>query len=107
MKLHPVLVLRQPRLSRIVEPVARPIIDDQKDLPRAIRSHQIHQKQMEGMPVEHVDESVREGRVVRGDRPNHVRGLAFAKGIYARLDTHRRPGLMQRAVEPEARLVLE
>ena len=44
MKLHPVLVLRQPRFSGIVEPVARPVIDDQKDLSRAIGSHQIHQE---------------------------------------------------------------
>lgn len=63
---------------------------------------------MEGVAVEDVGELVREaGGVLERDRTVDVGGLAQTVGVDTGLDPSSRPCLVERSVEPEARLVLE
>ena len=62
---------------------------------------------MERVAVEHGSEAVVEARVLDGHRPEDMCRLAQTVGRHTRLHADARPGLVQRAVQPEARLVLE
>ena len=57
--------------------------------------------------VENVGKAIGELGVVETNRREHVRGLALAEGVHARLTTYAGPCLVERAVEPEARFIFE
>jgi hypothetical protein len=107
MQLDPVPVLREPRLSFLVEPVARPVVDDEEDFPSRVSRDEPLQEVVERLAVEDIGELVREAGVVKGDRAVDVSGLTEAVRIDPRLDSDPRPGPMKGAVEPEASFVLE
>jgi hypothetical protein len=53
MELDAILVLGEPLLAGLVEPVAGAVVDDQEDLPPVVLLDQQHQELMERVPVEH------------------------------------------------------
>ncbi len=65
------------------------------------------QELMEGVAVECVGKLVDEGCVLNRCASEYIGSLAQSVGRDTRLDANGRPGLMQRAVEPEAGFVLE
>jgi hypothetical protein len=107
MQLDSPRVLRQPRLPLFIEPMARPIIDDEEDLSRGVLFHQVKQESMERAPVEDLGKPIREARIMKLDGAKNMRRLAEPVRIHARLNADARPGLVQGAVEPEARFILE
>jgi hypothetical protein len=107
MQLNAVGVAREPCATLYVEPVPRPIVDDEKELLSAISTDEELEEEMKRVPVEDGRELVGEARVVEGDGSENVRGFAKPEGIYSWLDADAAPRLMESAVEPEARLVFE
>src|SRR5262245_24594353 len=100
-------VFREPSLAVLVEVVARPVVDDQEHL-AATAAHDLLQEVEESGAVEYRGELVQEPRSrLQRHHAEDVGGLAHPEGIYTRLLTHPSPGLVERAIEPEARLVAE
>lgn len=97
----------KPTLSVFVEPVPRAVVDDQKHFSSSVTSHQLLQESQEAIAVEHLFESIREASVVERDRAEYVSSPSPAERVDARLKANSRPGLMKRAVEPEACFVLK
>lgn len=107
MQFDPVGVLRQPRFSVVVEPVEGGVVDDEEDLATGIRVDELKQELVEGVPVEDLSEPIGKLRRIELDSAIDVPRLAVAEGVDAGLYSDPRPRLVQGAVEPEARLVLE
>src|SRR5262249_44912183 len=100
-------VFGEPALAVLVEVVAGPVVDDQEHL-AATAAHDLLEEVEEGAAVEHGGELVQEPRSrLQRHHAEDVGGLAHPERIYARLLTHPSPGLVERAIEPEARLVAE
>jgi hypothetical protein len=101
-------MLGEPSLSDGVELVAWPVVDDEEHLATRAPAHQLLGEDEEHLAVEDLGELVDEVRPAL-DREGavHVRRLPLAERVDARLDADARPGDVERAVEPEARLVLE
>ena len=75
---------------------------------RLLRPNDLLQKVEEGESVEARSEPVVElWLFLDGDHAEDVRRLAQAESIYARLAANSGPRLVERPVEPEARLVAE
>lgn len=107
MQLDAVPVSVQPAAPRLVEPVARGVVDHEEDPAPSITTYEELQKLVEGVAVEDGGELVREPRIMQRNGAVDVGGLARSVRIYARLNSDPAPGLVERAVEPEAGLVLE
>jgi hypothetical protein len=102
-----VTILRQPLLPLFLEVVAGTVVDDQEDLAPAA-ANDLLQKVEEGESVEDRSEPVVElGLFLDGNHAEDVRSLSQAECIYARLAANSGPRLVERSVEPEARLVAE
>ena len=97
-------VVSEPGLAVDVEVVARAVVDDEEELATMAR-HQLAQEREEGPAVEHIGEPVVELRVLDGERAEDVGRLPQPVGVDAGLFADARPGLMERAIEPEARFV--
>ena len=69
--------------------------------------NELEQKQVEGVTVENVGELIDELPVLDRYGAKDVSGLSQSVGRHAGLNPDGRPGLMECAIEPEARLVLE
>ena len=100
-------VLFQPRLALGVQVVARPVVDDEKDLPLWVALREELQERQERLAIEDVREGVREACVRDSYCAVDVRGLAFAARRDAGLGSSARPGPMEGGIELEACLVLE
>jgi hypothetical protein len=59
----------------------------------------------EGRAIEDRGEPEMPGGVLQGDRAEDMGGLALPERIHPRLNAHLGPGLVQRAIQPEAGLV--
>lgn len=94
MQLDSLRVLRQPSFPLIVEPVARAVVDDQKDLLRRIPLDDPDQKLMERVAVENPGKLIREARIMERNGSKDMRCFTQAKRIDARLNADARPGLM-------------
>jgi hypothetical protein len=106
-QLDPMAVLVEPTLTVGREPVAGAVIDDEKDLATKVSTDELLQEQQEGLAVEDRREHVCQSRLVERHRAVDVRGLAQAVRVDAGLHADSRPGAVEAAVLPEARLVLE
>lgn len=107
MQLDSVLIVGEPLATRLVEPMPWAIVEDDEELPSAVPANEQLQEEMESVAVEFRRELIREACVVQRDGAVEVRRLPHAVGIDARLNTDATPRLMERPIEPEARLVLE
>ena len=107
MQLDAVCVGREPGTARWVEPVARPVVDNEKDLAAAVAAHQQAQEVVESPAVKHWRELIGEPGVVQREGSVDVGSLAQPVRVYARLDSNSTPRLVERAIEPEACLVFE
>ena len=107
MQLDAVPVRVQPAAPRLVEPVGGRIVDYEEDLATSITTYEELQKLVEGVAVEDGGELVGEPRIMQGDGSVDVGGLARSVRVYPRLNSDPAPGLVERTVKPEARLVLE
>lgn len=107
MQLEQVPVRREPFLPLIVEVVGGAVVDDQEELPRAVLRDELLQVDEEGLTVEDLGEPEGEIGFVERDRSIDVRRFSQSEGVDARLKTDSRPGLMEGAIEPKARFVLE
>jgi len=106
-KLDAVTVGGEPLLADRIEIVAGPVVDDEEDL-AAEAADEVPEELQEGRPTEPLRELVNEARLLlKGDGAKDMSRLAHAKCRHARLLADPRPGVVQRAVEPEARLVAE
>ena len=76
MKFNFVFVISEPAFAFVVEPVAGSVVHYEKHLLLCPTFHDLHEKLMEGVSVEHVGKAVVEVRVVQPDRAEHVRRLA-------------------------------
>ena len=86
--------------------VTRRIVDDQEDL-TPIAFHQGFEEAKESATVEDVDKLVCEARVVQGDGPVKMSGLAFTTSSNAGLPADACPSSVQGWIQLEARLVFE
>jgi hypothetical protein len=107
MELDAFVVRAQPSFAGVIEPVARAVVDDHEHLPRRVLAHDVLEKAVEGVTVEDVREEVAKVDLLHRDRTVYVCRLALAEGIDTRLVSDARPGLVQRAIEPETGLVLK
>jgi len=107
MQLDAVGVAREPDAAVYIEPMPRPIVDDEEDLSSAISSYEELEEEVKRVPVEDGRELVSESCVVKRDGPEDMRSLAEPEGVYSRLDADAAPRLVESAVEPEAGLVFE
>jgi hypothetical protein len=96
----------KPPLAIFFEVVARPVIDDEKYLPRSVLPDEVFEEHQERLPVEDVGELIRESGF-EADCPENVRRLACSEGVHTRLMSNPRPSRMKGAVEPEAYFVAE
>ncbi len=106
-QLDSVRVFSEPRLPLVVEPMARPIVDDEEDFPRRVLLNQLFEKLVKRVPVEDWRESEGEVSVLEGDGAEDVRRLPEPEGVHARLHSDSRPRLVQGPVEPKTGLVPE
>ncbi len=100
-------VLRQPRFSVVVEPVEGGVVDDEEHLATAVRVDELKQELVERVPVEDLSEAIGKLRLVELDSAINMTRFAVAKGVDAGLYSDLGPRLVQGAIEPETRLVLE
>ena len=107
MQLDFVSVLSQPLLPGFVEVVAGAAVDDEEHLPRRVLDDELQQEVVKGMAVEDFRKPVGEVGVLEGDGSKNVSGLSFSERVNPRLNTDARPCLVERPIEPEARLILE
>ena len=102
-----VRVPREPFLACVVEPVARPVVDDQEELAGGVLGNELEKEFVESVPIEDGREAVREVGILERDGAEDMRRLPHPEGIDTRLMAYPRPGLVECSVEPEARFVLE
>lgn len=87
--------------------MARAVVDDEEQLSPAVAAKEKLEERPERDPVEDWRELIGEARVGEGDGTIDVGRFSQAVRIYPRLHANAAPGLMERAIEPEARLVFE
>ena len=107
MQLDAVLVLMEPVATGCIEPMAGTVIEDNEDLATAIATHEQLQKDMERVSVEDRRELIGESSVIERDCAVNMSRLSEAECVHSRLNADAAPRLMERTVEPEARLVFE
>src|SRR4051812_40682980 len=101
-------MFREPLLPVRIELVAWAIVDDEKYFAARASVHDLLEEGEKRAAVEDFRELVDEVRpTLDGYGAEHVRCLSFAEGVDAWLNADARPGYVERAVEPEARLVPE
>ena len=107
MELDAVAVPTKPLASRLVEPVPRSVVEDDEQLASSIAAREELQESVKCAAVENRRKLIRESCVVQGDCAEHVRRLPHPVRVHSRLDADATPRLVERAIEPEARFVLE
>lgn len=107
MQLDFVGVLFQPFLAGVVEPVTRPIVDDQEQLPRRVFGDELLEELVEGVAIEDRREAVGEIGILERDGSEDVGRFPQPVGIDTWLMAYPGPGLVESSVEPETRFVLE
>lgn len=107
-KLDAMTVLAEPLFPLGIEVVARPVVEDEKDLAAAAASDELLEEREECDGIEDRRELVdEEGAGLERDDAVDVCRLALAECVDARLLADPRPGAVKRAVEPKAGLVPE
>src|SRR5262249_15837551 len=106
-QLDAMLIGMKPCAALFGQPVAGAVVDNQKELLTAISSDEQLQKLVEGAPIEQGGGLVRGLGILQREPSVDVSGLPPAVRHCRRLNAHTAPSLVQRPVEPEARLVLE
>lgn len=107
MQLDEVAVGFEPVLACVIQPMRGSVVDDKKYLSPPIGRHKLPKKLKEGGAVEDGSKAIVKIRSVEIHGAKYVGSLALTVGVYTRLLSYPRPCLVQRAVEPEACLVLE
>jgi len=107
MQLDLVAIACEPCFPGIIKPVARPVVHHKEDLLRSVVFDQLLQKEVERVTIEDLSELIDKLPVLDRYGAEYMCGLPQSIGRHPELNPDRRPGLMERAVQPEARLVLE
>lgn len=100
-------VLFQPILAGVVEPVTRPIVDDQEQLPWRIFGDELLEELVECVAVKDRREAVGEIGILERDGSEDVGRLPQSICVDTWLVAYPGPGLVESSIEPETRLVLE
>lgn len=107
-QLDVVPILAKPLFPVLGEVVGRTVVDDQEELRAGVLGDQLLQVDQERLAVEDVGKPVGEVRdLLERHGPVDVSRFAKPEGVDPGLNADARPGLVERPVEPEARLVLE
>ena len=106
MQLDAVLVL-QPFFASIVKPVIWGVVDDQEDLLWRIFGNPLPQEGVERLSIEDVGELGDELGLVEEHCTIHMGSFPRSAGVHPRLLAYPSQCLVQRAIKPEACLVLE
>src|ERR1700679_1420876 len=87
--------------------MARSVVDDEEELAGSVLAEQELQEFPKGRAVEDGRKLVTETCIVQGEGAEDVSGLAHPVRVDPRLHAYTAPGLVKRAIQPEARFVLE
>lgn len=105
MQTYAAAVLAKPLYPLLFQAVERGVIDDEKHLAAMVSADEQSQEPPEGVAIKSLCELVGETRVSQMDGAEDVSCLSLTVGVDSGLLSAPSPGLMERAVEPEARLV--
>ncbi len=100
-------VLAKPLFADFLKVVARPVVDDEKDLATGISRNEQLQKSEKRFTVEFGSKLIGEPRIPKADGAKDMGGLPLAEGVDARLKPDSGPGPMEGSVEPETGFILE
>jgi len=104
---NPIAIPDQPFFALLGEVVARSVVDDEEDLLTSVLGNKALEEREERLAIEYISKPVGEAGSPKFNASIQMSGLALAEGIYARLRADASPGLVERAVEPEAGFVFE
>ena len=106
-ELDAALVSPKPCRAVVLEDVARTVVDDDEELASSARRDELAEEYEERLAVEDIGEAVLEPGVGEPECAVDMSCFPLPICVYARLFADARPRLVERAVEPEARLVEE
>jgi hypothetical protein len=97
----------EPLLSFRRQVVAGCVVDDEEDLAASVLGCQSLQERPESLSIEDIGKPIGEARLDEANRGKQVGSLPLTICVDPWLTAEARPRSVQRAVEPEAGLVLE